>query len=179
MIKGKQTRKQAVSIVEMAGVHQQHICQAATLASSNTFAKYYRLNLMTKAWLDFGRKVLRVAGFSSVIAGTIRSPRRVDTHIDLSTSSATLYAIAALPASGHVYSVITKQLNTTGIDSLRSVLFAFMGETLCRVALSTVFSLYLVICNQMCLLHSLSSQWAIQPSGYGKDWTMIGYGTEG
>ena len=67
----------------------------------------------------------------------------MDTHVDLSTSGG-LYTIAALPGGVHVYSVITKQLNTTGIDYLWSVLFAFMGQTLCSAALSTVFLLYLV-----------------------------------
>ena len=56
-VKGHQTRKQAVSISEMAGVDPQLICQAATWASLSTFAKYYRLNLMAKARSDFGRSV--------------------------------------------------------------------------------------------------------------------------
>ena len=63
-IKGHQTRKQAVSIVEMTGVDPKRICDAATWASSSTFAKYYRLNLMAEARSDFGRRVLRVAGSS-------------------------------------------------------------------------------------------------------------------
>ena len=70
--------------------------------------------------------------------------RRVDTQIDVSTSCGTLYTIAALPGAVHVYSVITKQLNTSGINSLQSVLFAFIGPTLGRVALSMVFPLKLV-----------------------------------
>ena len=68
----------------------------------------------------------------------------MDIHIDLSTSSGTLYTVAALPGGVNVYSVITKQLNTNDFDSLWSVLFAFMGQALCKVAISTVFSLYLV-----------------------------------
>ena len=48
-VKGHQTRKQMVSIVEMAGVDPQLICQDATWASSSNFAKYYRLNLMAEA----------------------------------------------------------------------------------------------------------------------------------
>ena len=36
----------------------QIICNAATWASSRTFAKYYRLNLAAKICLDFGRRVL-------------------------------------------------------------------------------------------------------------------------
>ena len=63
-IKGHQTRKQAVSFAEMAGVDPQLICQAATWASSSTFAKNYRLNLMAEARSDFGRRVLRLAGSS-------------------------------------------------------------------------------------------------------------------
>ena len=47
-IKGHQTRKQAVSIADMAGVDPKRICDA-TWASSSTFAKYYRLNLMAEA----------------------------------------------------------------------------------------------------------------------------------
>ena len=69
-IKGHQTRKQAVSIAEMAGVDPQLICQAATWASLDTFTKYYRLNLMAEARSDFGRRVLRLAGSSGRRAGT-------------------------------------------------------------------------------------------------------------
>ena len=61
---------QAVSMAEMAGVDLQHICQAATWTSSSTFAKYYRLNLMAKAHLDFGRRMLRLAGPSRRLGGT-------------------------------------------------------------------------------------------------------------
>ena len=81
----------------------------------------------------------------------------MDTQNDLSTSSGTRDAMAALSGSVFVYSVICEHLNTTGIDSLRSVLFAFMGETLYRVALSTVFPFYLVLVGWMGLLSSLSS----------------------
>ena len=42
-------RKQLVSIAQMAGVDPNRICDAATWASSSTFAKYYRLNLMAEA----------------------------------------------------------------------------------------------------------------------------------
>ena len=62
-----QTWKLAVSIAEMqrwlasgsvtTGVDTQLICQALSRASSSTFAKYYRLNLVTKAWSDFGMRV--------------------------------------------------------------------------------------------------------------------------
>ena len=69
-IKGHHTLKQAVSMAEMAGVDPQCICQAATWASSSTFAKYYRLNLMTKAHSDFGRRVLKLAGSFCRVVGT-------------------------------------------------------------------------------------------------------------
>ena len=93
-LQGHQTRKQAVSIAVMADIDLQFICQGATWALSSTFAKYYSLDLMAKAKSDFGKRVLMLAGSSSRIAGTgilapcrgITSPRRVDTHIDLSTS---------------------------------------------------------------------------------------------
>ena len=52
------------------------------------------------------------------------------TQNDLSTSSGTRDAIAALSGGVFVYSVISEHLNTTDIDSLQSVLFAFMGQTL-------------------------------------------------
>ena len=57
-------------MAEMAGVHLQCICQAAMCASSSTFAKYYRLNLIAKARSDFDRRVLRLAGFKCRVAGT-------------------------------------------------------------------------------------------------------------
>ena len=69
-IKGHQTRKHAVSIVENAGVHPQLIYQAAIWASSTTFAKCYRLNLMAKARSDVDRRVLKLAGSSNRVAGT-------------------------------------------------------------------------------------------------------------
>ena len=69
----------------------------------------------------------------------------MDTQSDLSASSGTHDAVAVLSGGVFVYSVITGHLNTTGMDSLQSVLFAFIGQTLYRVALSTVFLLYLVL----------------------------------
>ena len=69
-VKGHQTRKQAVSIAEMAGVDPKRICDAATWAPSCTFAKYYWLNLMAEAHSDFGRRALRLAGTSDRRAGT-------------------------------------------------------------------------------------------------------------
>ena len=64
-IKGHQTRKQATSIAELAGVAPETICEAATWASTCTFAKFYRLNIAASASADFGRRVLQVAGASS------------------------------------------------------------------------------------------------------------------
>ena len=69
-IKGHQTPKQAVSIAEMVGGDPQLICQAATWASSSTFAKYDRLNLMAEARSDFGGRVLRLAGSLGRRVGT-------------------------------------------------------------------------------------------------------------
>jgi len=64
-IKGHQTRKQAASIAELAGASPSTICDAATWASTCTFAKFYRLNIAATASADFGRRVLQVAGASS------------------------------------------------------------------------------------------------------------------
>ena len=81
----------------------------------------------------------------------------MDTQNDLSTSSGTRDAVVALAGGVLVYSVITEHLITTGIDSLWSVLFAFIHQTLYRAALSTVFPLYLVLVGWMGLLSSQSS----------------------
>jgi len=64
-IKGHQTRKQAASIAELAGAAPSTICDAATWASTCTFARFYRLNIAASASADFGRRVLQVAGASS------------------------------------------------------------------------------------------------------------------
>ncbi len=64
-IKGHQTRKQAASIAELAGASPTTICDAATWASTCTFARFYRLNIAATASADFGRRVLQVAGASS------------------------------------------------------------------------------------------------------------------
>ena len=69
-IKSHQTREQVVSITEMAGIDPQLICQTATWASSNNFAKYYRHVLIARARLVFGRRVLKLAGPSSRVTGT-------------------------------------------------------------------------------------------------------------
>ena len=84
-IKGHQTRKQVVSIGEMTGVDPKLICDAATWASSSTFAKYYRLNLMAEARSDFGRRILKLAGSSGRRAGTgsllgYRIPKKKSGH---------------------------------------------------------------------------------------------------
>ena len=68
-VKGHQVRKQAVSMAELVGVSPQAICEAATWASTCTFAKCYRLNLVEQQRSDFGRRVLQVAG-SSKSSGT-------------------------------------------------------------------------------------------------------------
>jgi len=69
-IKGHQTRKQAASIAELAGASPTTICDAATWASTCTFAKFYRLNIAATASADFGRRVLQVAGASSSSSAT-------------------------------------------------------------------------------------------------------------
>jgi len=45
-IKGHQTRSQATSWAEMAGVDPDNICKAATWSTQCTFAKHYRLNIV-------------------------------------------------------------------------------------------------------------------------------------
>ena len=54
----------------------------------------------------------------------------MDTQNDLSTISGTHETVTALSGGVFVYSVISEHLNSTGIDSLQSVLFAFIGQTL-------------------------------------------------
>jgi hypothetical protein len=61
-VKGHQTRKQATSIADLAGVDPQAICDAATWASRCTFARHYRLDLVAQVRSRFGRTVLQVAG---------------------------------------------------------------------------------------------------------------------
>jgi len=70
-IKGHQTRKQAASIAELAGASPTTICDAATWASTCTFARFYRLNIAATASADFGRRVLQVAGASSSLPSTL------------------------------------------------------------------------------------------------------------
>ena len=67
-VKGHQTRKQAVSMAELAGVSPDQICEAATWTSTCTFAKFYCLNLAAQANATFGRRVLQVAGASSSVS---------------------------------------------------------------------------------------------------------------
>jgi hypothetical protein len=61
-IKGHQTRKQATSLADLAGVDPQAICNAATWASRCTFARHYRLDMVAQVRSRFGRTVLQVAG---------------------------------------------------------------------------------------------------------------------
>ena len=65
-IKGHQTRKQATSIADLAGVDPQAICDAATWASRCTFARHYRLDMVAQVRSRFGRTVLQVAGSALV-----------------------------------------------------------------------------------------------------------------
>ena len=69
-IKCQQTRKQPISIAEMAGIDPQLICQAATWALSSTFTKYYRLNVDAKAQLDLVSRVLKLVGYSNRVVTT-------------------------------------------------------------------------------------------------------------
>ena len=69
-IKGHETKKPAISIVEIATIDPHLMCQAANWAPSSTFAKYYMLNLIAKAQLDFGRRVLKLAGSCRRLAET-------------------------------------------------------------------------------------------------------------
>ena len=64
-VKGHQTRKQATSLADMAGVDPQAICDAATWASRCTFAHHYRLNMVAQVRSNFGRTILKVAGASN------------------------------------------------------------------------------------------------------------------
>ena len=71
-IKGHQTRSQATSWAGLSGADPQAICNAATWASANTFARHYRLNLVEKQRSDFGRRVLSLAGSSEASSGTLK-----------------------------------------------------------------------------------------------------------
>lgn len=70
-VKGHQTRGQATSWAGLAGSDPQSICNAATWASVNTFAKHYRLNILERQRSDFGRRVLSVAGSSEASADAL------------------------------------------------------------------------------------------------------------
>ena len=72
-VKGHQTRSQATSWAEMAGVDPQVICNAATWSSTCTFAQHYRLNVVSRQKSDFGRRVLALAGSSSASSSAVRS----------------------------------------------------------------------------------------------------------
>ncbi len=56
----------------MAGVSPQAIGNAATWASTCTFAKHYKLNLAEKQRSDFGRKVISLAGSSDASRKALR-----------------------------------------------------------------------------------------------------------
>ena len=64
-VRAHQTRAQATSLAELAGVDPLAICRAATWASTCTFAKHYRMDVAARARSDFGRRVLTVAGSST------------------------------------------------------------------------------------------------------------------
>ena len=79
-VKGHQTRSQATSWAEMAGVNPQTICNAATWSSTCTFAQHYRLNVVSRQRSDFGRRVLALAGStpasSSALTGYVIPRKR-------------------------------------------------------------------------------------------------------
>ena len=64
-IKGHQTRKMAVTYAAMAGADPQTICEAATLANTNTFARFYRVGSIANSDAEFSRRVLTFAGSST------------------------------------------------------------------------------------------------------------------
>ena len=74
-IRGHQTRKQATSIADLAGVPPQTICEAATWASNCTFARHYRLDMVAQVRSRFGRTVLQVAGSAPRPCGGGRDPQ--------------------------------------------------------------------------------------------------------
>ena len=61
-IKGHQTRSQAASLADLAGVSPQQICDAATWATGCTFARHYRLDMTAQVRSQFGRSVLTISG---------------------------------------------------------------------------------------------------------------------
>ena len=70
-VKGHQTRGQATSWAGLSGADPRTICNAATWASANTFAKHYSLNVVEKQRSDFGRRVLLVAGSSEASSNAL------------------------------------------------------------------------------------------------------------
>lgn len=58
-VRAHSTRASAVSWAEKAGATPEQICKAATWTSLTTFARHYRLDLMTAGDQAFGRKVLQ------------------------------------------------------------------------------------------------------------------------
>ena len=64
-VKGDHTRKMAVTYADMAGADPQSICNAATWPNTNTFVRFYRLNTIANSDVEFGRRVLTLAGPST------------------------------------------------------------------------------------------------------------------
>ena len=63
-VKGHQTRQMVVTYADMADADPQTICEAATWANTNTFAKFYRLDSVANSDAEFARRVLMLAASS-------------------------------------------------------------------------------------------------------------------
>ena len=65
--KGHQTHKMAVTYTDMAGANRQTICEAAMWQTTSTLAKFYRLDAIANTDTKFGRRVLTLAGSSTLV----------------------------------------------------------------------------------------------------------------
>ena len=83
-VKDHQTHKMAVTYVDMSGANPQTICEAATWQNSNTFAKFYQLDTVANSDAEFGRRVLALAGSSTLAPlhwGGYRIPKKQHFHL--------------------------------------------------------------------------------------------------
>ena len=64
-VKGHQTPKMAVTYANMVGPDPQTICEAACWANTCMFARFYRLDAVANSDVEFGRRVLMLAGSST------------------------------------------------------------------------------------------------------------------
>ena len=79
-VRAHQTRAQATSLAELAGVDPLAICRAATWSSTCTFTKHYRMDVAARARSDFGRRVLSVAGSSAADEAATTGRARARVH---------------------------------------------------------------------------------------------------